>query len=548
MAKGNPLIDRWFRAAASAALVCALAASQTQTLRGAPDPSNRQGAPVTIQDTTADDRCSDPLGSVELLAEVDEVVVTRERPTDDDDCDGRLPENERRFIGEGDTVEVADDGRALLELDEGIRVNLFHDSLLSLGPDSTDEANLRHHTLLERGTLSVDASTQEDEGSSDDPRPSDDPPPDEDEPPNDDPSSGEDEQPPGVEVETDEARIFADGGRFFVHADPEEMTWVVAIDGDVDVVAEDETVSVRAGSQTWVERNEPPVPPRPATRSVTEEWLGERFPSIDDLTNGHLDDDDVFAGCLVDSDTGWNLRSGPDTTYSIQELMPPDAPFHSSERSESGEWLFGETEAGGEGWANEEGVNCPYEPEGLPVRAQVAPPAPTPVPNPTLPDSDGDGWADTLDNCPFVPNPGQENGDGDTYGDACDAAPTPTPPDGDGDGIPDAIDICKSDPDPGQFDSDGDGQGDECDAAICIPGGVAVRFAFLRQVNCGGGDGGGDPSPPPPVDSDGDGLFDDEEFDYGTDPSLFDTDFDGYGDGEELFEYGTDPLDSSSAP
>ncbi len=45
------------------------------------------------------------------------------------------------------------------------------------------------------------------------------------------------------------------------------------------------------------------------------------------------------------------------------------------------------------------------------------------------------------------------------------------------------------------------------------------------------------------ADTDGDGLFDDDETNlYGTDPTVFDTDCDGVGDGEEDF-LGTDPLD-----
>ena len=49
---------------------------------------------------------------------------------------------------------------------------------------------------------------------------------------------------------------------------------------------------------------------------------------------------------------------------------------------------------------------------------------------------------------------------------------------------------------------------------------------------------------PPSVwsDRDGDGLYDDDElFVYGTNPLDYDTDADGIGDGEGLF-YGTDPL------
>jgi len=72
-------------------------------------------------------------------------------------------------------------------------------------------------------------------------------------------------------------------------------------------------------------------------------------------------------------------------------------------------------------------------------------------------DSDGDGVADSVDNCPAVANPGQADADGDGAGDACDSTPNgdPTPdpdpdgdqdpaprPDSDGDGLPDASDSC----------------------------------------------------------------------------------------------------------
>ena len=49
-------------------------------------------------------------------------------------------------------------------------------------------------------------------------------------------------------------------------------------------------------------------------------------------------------------------------------------------------------------------------------------------------------------------------------------------------------------------------------------------------------------------DSDGDGLSDYLECQIGTDPTLADTDGDGYSDAEESIDYGTDPLDSNNYP
>ncbi len=79
-------------------------------------------------------------------------------------------------------------------------------------------------------------------------------------------------------------------------------------------------------------------------------------------------------------------------------------------------------------------------------------------------DSDGDGFLDSVDNCPMVANADQTDSDGDGQGDACDFGIT----DSDGDSIDDFLDNCVDVPNPGQADSDGDGIGDACDTAPYI--------------------------------------------------------------------------------
>jgi hypothetical protein len=101
--------------------------------------------------------------------------------------------------------------------------------------------------------------------------------------------------------------------------------------------------------------------------------------------------------------------------------------------------------------------------------------------------------------------------------------------DTDGDGVADAMDNCPQDPNPGQADLDGDGEGDACDNDIDGDGLDNATEQLLGTF-------------PDISDSDGDGLDDGEEVNlYETDPLLPDSDGDYLDDGEEVTMYGSDP-------
>ncbi len=72
------------------------------------------------------------------------------------------------------------------------------------------------------------------------------------------------------------------------------------------------------------------------------------------------------------------------------------------------------------------------------------------------PDTDGDGFIDTLDNCVDIANADQSDIDGDGLGDVCDD-------DIDGDGVLNASDNCPETANADQADADSDGFGDVCD-------------------------------------------------------------------------------------
>ncbi len=105
------------------------------------------------------------------------------------------------------------------------------------------------------------------------------------------------------------------------------------------------------------------------------------------------------------------------------------------------------------------------------------------------PDSDGDGVANGMDNCPMNANRDQADANGNMIGDACEVIGAP---DEDHDGRPDSADNCPHVWNVSQGDDDHDGAGNVCDAtprgAVALPwinGTLARAFvAWKDEVQC----------------------------------------------------------------
>ncbi len=167
------------------------------------------------------------------------------------------------------------------------------------------------------------------------------------------------------------------------------------------------------------------------------------------------------------------------------------------------------------------------------------------VSNPDQADSDGDGIGNACDNCPLNANPLQIDTDGDGFGDACDLCPTNWSlfnVDSDGDGIGDGCDNCPAAYNPSQTNSDGDIYGDACDNC------PYVANDDQADVDVDGIGNACD------SDIDGDGLPNDWEILYGFNPydanqpaweTYLDPDGDGYPNIEE-FVAATNPTNGAS--
>ncbi len=172
-----------------------------------------------------------------------------------------VPVGSKEPVSGGDTVRLGGEGEATIDYSKFVRVRLFRDThLRALGEFNPAEPNAEMR--VEQGTLVASILTPEAA-----------------------------EQLVTIDIESDVATIRARGTVFFVHVETTTgATWVIVAEGAVTLDGQGRSVTLVAGTQSWVEPGEPPVEPLPATR----EAVGDRFPPIGELTGGALSDADFL--------------------------------------------------------------------------------------------------------------------------------------------------------------------------------------------------------------------------------------------------------------
>ena len=166
-------------------------------------------------------------------------------------------------------------------------------------------------------------------------------------------------------------------------------------------------------------------------------------------------------------------------------------------------------------------------------------------------DKDGDGLKSYLEDTVYLTDSSNPDTDGDGLLDGEEVLTYHTNPflkDTDGDGVSDYDEVKKYHTNPLKADSDSDGYPDNVEIqagtdpvdansypASTIYKGVSDKWQQDNKITVKDGT----------QDTDGDGVPDVVEYQMGTDPLSADTDKDGYSDGTEIYDLGTNPLVSN---
>jgi hypothetical protein len=145
-------------------------------------------------------------------------------------------------VGTGDQINTDSSGVGILKFSAFLRVKIFRETGLRVkaAPDSNASPIVKLYLAL--GTTHQELQSQAN-------------------------------QVVDVTTETDWATIRATATAYLVSVDNDEVTWVVALDGEVEMGAQGQTVIVRAGQAAWVEPGQPPRSPVEVDLDEIQGWL-----------------------------------------------------------------------------------------------------------------------------------------------------------------------------------------------------------------------------------------------------------------------------------